>query len=203
MKLKICIIAVVVIILLVFFWGVHNRIVSSNEKKQPVSEQKIKADINEVHNERGILRAQPDKTKTEPASDLKALDSNRQASKPVEGNETIEVKPPDVNLADESQKHINTAESPKNGEVNTETLHSAAPADPNQLQNKAVKPPSDILAKKLQEAESYLNARNWQAAERLFWEINATDANYPGLDALNSRIQNLKSRLNGQTKPPQ
>jgi hypothetical protein len=88
-------------------------------------------------------------------------------------------------------------EKAKSKTLNAAPVPTPAPAPASKpLQNAS-------LATKLQEAESYLNATNWQAAERLFWEIRATDANYPGLDALNSRIQNLKSRLNGQMQPPQ
>jgi hypothetical protein len=83
-------------------------------------------------------------------------------------------------------------EKAKSKTLNAAPVPTPAPAPESKpLQNAS-------LATKLQEAESYLNATNWQAAERLFWEIRAADANYPGLDALNSRIQNLKSRLNGQ-----
>jgi hypothetical protein len=56
------------------------------------------------------------------------------------------------------------------------------------------------LAKKFQEAESYVQAGNWQAAERLRVEISEVNPNYMGLDSLNSMINNAKAAAQKESK---
>jgi hypothetical protein len=62
-----------------------------------------------------------------------------------------------------------------------------AKTNPKPAENK------QILAQKLGQAQNYVQAGNWQAAEQLMIEIRAVAPNYPGLDALNSSIANSKA----------
>ena len=205
MKSKIYIIGAAVIILLWIVFGIYHRS-TGIEKSEQVPQQKTNTDINNVQSEINIPKTQSEKAKTEPSPESNISDkSGQQIEKPVEVTEKTEVKPLEVNAAlNESQQQINTPGNQKISEVPSENLRNAPPSGVDQSQNQtdkpkvaaqpqAVKPQNDPLAKKLQEAESYVAAGNWQAAERLLLEIRVTEPNYPGLDALNSRVQNMKT----------
>lgn len=61
---------------------------------------------------------------------------------------------------------------------------------------------SDPLAAKLQQAQSQLNAGNWQAAEKLLMEIRSANSNYPGVAALASRVEFEKAKAKPATPSP-
>jgi hypothetical protein len=60
----------------------------------------------------------------------------------------------------------------------------------------------DPLATQLQEAQAYLDADNWQAAERLILKIRAANPNYPGLAALASTVEKEKAKSKTPTPAP-
>jgi hypothetical protein len=66
-----------------------------------------------------------------------------------------------------------------------------------------VSPRTQEMDKKLREAESYIQAGNASAAERLLNEIRAYNANYPGLDAAFSRLTAIKSAKPAQAQADQ
>jgi chromosome segregation ATPase len=163
--------------------------------------QKIKADINDVQNEKKLLNTQFEQAKTDLQPASKALDQfNRQADALAAELETAKAKITSVTKSiDELQQRVSAFKTERNegfAEVKPQAAPGANSYKPNEQTNKphaVAKPQHDpSLARKLQEAESYVQAGNWQAAERLLLEIQAADPNYPGLDALNSRVQNMK-----------
>jgi|GEM_PF-6864936 chromosome segregation ATPase len=117
---------------------------------------------------------------------------------------------------DQLQQQVRMLTKTKEKNAVTPQLAPVSPADIPKVQEEIQQKPqtdstshnTDIpqqnaaLSQKLQEAESYIGVGNWQAAERLLWEIRAIDASYPGLDTLNSRIQNLKALQNGLMQTP-
>jgi septal ring factor EnvC (AmiA/AmiB activator) len=102
---------------------------------------------------------------------------------------TVEKKEAEARVNTESQTTYGLRQQVKELEAKLEPLQNAQ------------------LAKKLQDAESYVQSGNWQAAEQLMVEIRSVNPNYPGLDALNSRINIVRSQpttpngSSGQTSP--
>jgi chromosome segregation ATPase len=162
--------------------------------------KKMEADMNGVQSERDSLKSSLEKTKAELTSITRAYDRLQQQSGAIE--KELEGARAELAAAarkrDELLEKVRLLTKEKNDVITM--IASAAPADIPKLQEEIKKNPAKplqnaALAAKLQEAESYVQAGNWQAAERLFLEIQAVDPAYPGLDALNSRIQNMKTLL--------
>jgi chromosome segregation ATPase len=165
--------------------------------------RKMRADINNVQTEKKLLDTRLEKAQTELAPALKASDQFKQQADALAADlEKTKAKIASVTKSlDELQQQISTLRTLKNDalpKVNTQASSAAPAYQPTQTSNQSpAKPQYDpALAIKLQEADSYVQAGNWQAAERLFLEIQKANPNYPGLDALNSRVQNMKTRIN-------
>jgi septal ring factor EnvC (AmiA/AmiB activator) len=77
------------------------------------------------------------------------------------------------------------------------------PAEKPQTEPSAEKLKEMELAKKLQDAQSYVQSGNWSAAERLLIEIRTQNPSYPGISELDSQIQNVKARLAQPAQPAQ
>ena len=164
--------------------------------------KKIKADVNNTF-EKEALSSELKKADLQAKTAMNALDKVNDRSDAL----TFELENAKIKVnslcksIDDLHRQLNDLNP-----IHDAPLQAFSAADACQIQqiqrpkNKnspSAKPAHDpALVKKIQEAESYVQAGNWQAAERLFLEIQAADPNYPGLDALNSRIQNMKTRIN-------
>ena len=176
--------------------------------KVQASLEKMEVDINDMQNQKSALEDELEKIKIKLKSTLQAYDQLQQQTGVLAKElETTKSEMAEVTRKrDELQQQVQLLAKEKNDVI--AMVVSATPSDMPKIQeeikkNPAAKPLQNAaLAVKLQEAESYLNAGNWQAAERLLFEIRAVDADYPGLEALNSRIQNLKAQLNNQMQTP-
>jgi chromosome segregation ATPase len=179
-------------------------------KKTQAALEKMQADVTDIENEKDALEDQLEETQAKLKSAQKAFTKLQQRTDAcMKELETTQAERAAVlRKCDELQQQVQSLTKEKNAVI--AKVVTASPADIPKLQEEIKKDPAAAkplqnatLAAKLQEAESYISVGNWQAAERLLVEIRATDANYPGLDILNSRIQNLKSRLTGSTQIPQ
>lgn len=167
--------------------------------------EKMQAEVKNIENEKDSLEDQLEETQTKLKSAQDAFTKLQQrVDACMKELETTKAdKAAAIRSRDELQQQVQSLTKEKNDVI--DMVVSASPADMPKVQEEIKKNPTAAksaqnasLARKFQEAESYISAGNWQAAERLLWEIRAIDANYPGLDTLNSRIQNLKSQLNQQ-----
>jgi len=63
------------------------------------------------------------------------------------------------------------------------------------------KPPA--LDQKLQEADSYIQAGNFDAAQRIILEISSQAPQYPGLDGVNARLEQAKAAQMNKSQHPE
>ena len=152
----------------------HEDMESPPAKKSEISSEdidKLRTEIKMLSQERDLLRRK-----------VKTLTAQRNAP-------AAAPKTPSPLIIDSPLEQAKPPKSEIEPPQNTETAEKlqAAPSD---SQSKDLQ-----LAKKLQDAQSYVQSGNWQAAERLMMEIRAADPNYPGIDRLNSQIQNVKAQL--------
>lgn len=191
-----------------------NRVELTNAQENLANAQsvikKMEADMAEMQGQTNSMKDQLEKTKTQLKSTLQAFKNLQLQTDAL----TTELKTTKAKMnaisrnRDELTQQVRSLTKEKNSLITmiTAASPSAAPKPKEEIKKDpiVVKPSQNAsLAIKLQEAESFIGAGNWPAAERVLGEIRAIDANYPGLDVLNSRIQNLKSRLNGSMQPSQ